>query len=237
MPRIDPDANDVLVLFLNDGPGTHVNTGTAGTSVNWTDYGNPISGVSGLLGDAMYMPSQYISSNHDGAGGSNDTLITPSISLSGWVFLRKYTNYFAEVFNKQYAVNSWSSPFLTFGFQLESSNDGRITLFITFNGILQTGLTTPGSYVMPQGRWCHLGGTFDGTTLKMYINGVLVTSGAYTGTPDYNVGGSRGQWYTGSVPGSGTNQGAPIMVQDIRVANIARPQSYFANIYYNGFLT
>jgi hypothetical protein len=83
-----------------------------------------------------------------------------------------------------------------------------------------------------------LGGTCGGTTLKMYINGVLVISGNYTGTIDYGSS-NRSQWYVGGIPGSNTNQEATIIVQDIMVADIARSQSYLLlytimDLYHNG---
>lgn len=240
MPRIPPDGYDVLVLPLNDSGSTYVNQGTSGAADNWTAYGQPTVGQ-GLLNingstNAIYIPSSFlISSVRNGAGGANDTLVTPNISLSGWVFVRKYPTIPGEVFNKQYFLNGWSNPFLTFGFQFHTTQDGQIDLYITLNGTLQTVLRTPTSYTLPVQRWCHLGGTWDGTTMRMYINGSLATSANYSGTIDYGSSG-RGQWYVGGIPGSSTNQESAIIVQDIRVANIARPQSYFATIYYNGFI-
>lgn len=236
MPRVEPDANDVMVLYFDDGPSTFVNRGTTGAVDNWTAYGSPISGVQGLLGDAVYMPSQYISSNHDGIGGANDRIVSPHVSLSGWVFWRRSTNYAADLMVKQYFLDDWFSPFLTFGFQSHSAND-QMDLYITIGGVLQTVLRTPSSYPIPVGRWFHLGGTWDGTTLRMYINGTPVTSSTPVGVIDYNNSSARGRWFAGAIPGSGTNQGPPAIIQDVRVANIARPQSYFANIYYNGFIT
>jgi hypothetical protein len=237
MSRIAPDSNDVMVLQLNDGPGTHINTGTAGAAANWTDFGSPISGASGPLGDAMYIPSAYLVNARNGCGGANDVLVTPNVSLSGWILLRRYTTYPAEIFNKQYFLNGWSNPFLTFGFQTVSSNDGQCDLYITLGGTLQTQLRTPTAYVLPVGKWCHIGGTWDGATMKFYVNGSLVASSAYSGTIDYGTLGNRGQWYLGGIPGTGTNQDSPIIVQDIRVANVVRPQSYFANIWYNGMFS
>ncbi len=234
MPRIAPDANDVLVLKLEETGPTFVNEGTAGTSVNWTIYGNPITQVPGLLGNAMYVPSSFISPNRDGAGGSNDTVISPNISLSGWIFQRRAVNYFAEVFNKQYFPNTWSHPFLTFGFQMRNTSDGIIELYITLNGTLQV-LRNDATHPLQLGRWSHIGGTWDGTTLRMYINGVNVASTNFSGTIDYGTAGNRGRWYAGGIPGSGTAQDGPFIIQDIRVANVVRPQSYFANIYWNGF--
>ena len=62
----------------------------------------------------------------------------------------------------------------------------------------------------------------------------MSVSSAFSGAIDYGTAGNRGQWYVGGIPGTTTNQDSPIIVQDIRVANVARPQSYFQNIYYNG---
>jgi hypothetical protein len=241
MPRIAPDEHDVLVITLTDDSSTFINYGTAGTPANWSTYGEPLTYATGLLeingkSNAIYIPSSYlVGTVRNGAGGANNILVTPNVSLSGWVFLRRTVNFYAEVFNKQYFLNGWSSPYFTFGFEFTPANNGELGLYITLNGVLQTQLKTPGSYLFPSGRWCHLGGTWDGTTLKMYINGVLVDSRNYTGTIDYGSS-NRGQWYVGGIPGSNVNGDAPIIVQDIRVADIARPQSYFANIYYNGFI-
>ncbi len=234
MARIEPDGNDVLVHFMNDTAGTHINAGTAGSAGNFTDYGSPIFGATGPLGDAIYIPSSYLVNARNGSGGANNVLVTPHVSLSGWVLMRRATNYAAEIFNKQYFLNGWSSPFLTFGFQTHSSNDGQCDLYITLNGTLQTQVRTPAAFPMPIGKWCHIGGTWDGTTVRFYVNGSLSASSNFAGTIDYGTAGNRGQWYVGGIPGSGTNQDSPVIVQDIRVANIARPQSYFANIYYNG---
>jgi hypothetical protein len=233
MVRVAPDANDVLVHFLNDTAGTHSNAGTAGSTGNFTDYGSPVFGCPGPLGDAMYSPSAYLVNARNGTGGANDVLVTPNISLSGWIFMRRGTTYPAEIFNKQYFLNGWTNPFLTFGFQTHTTNDGQCDLYITLNGTLQF-IRTPNTYVIPIGRWSHIGGTWDGSTLKFYINGNLSVSSAFSGVIDFNSASSRGQWYVGGIPGNATNQDPPIIVQDIRVANIARPQSYFQNIYYNG---
>lgn len=234
MARVLPDGNDVMVHQLSGSGPVRTNTGTAGTSGNWIDYGGPISGAQGLLGDALYIPGTLLTSNTDGSGGASDLLVTPNVSLSGWVFCRRYPTGFGEIFNKQYFLNGWSTPFLTFGFQMVNSQDGQTDLYITIAGTLQAALRTPTPFVLPVGRWSHLGGTWDGSNLKMYINGVLVASTVYSGTIDYGTAGNRGQWYVGAIPGGPANQAASIITQDIRIANVARPQSYFANIYYNG---
>ncbi len=234
MARIAPDGYDVMVLQLNETGPTRINSGTLGSSANWTDYGSPVSGATGVLGDAMYIPSAFLVNARNGSGGANDVLVTPNISLSGWVFIRRGPSYAGEIFNKQYFLNGWSSPFLTFGFQTHTAGDGQCDLYITLGGVLQSAVRTPSSFPIPIYKWAHIGGTWDGSTVRFYINGSLAASTAFSGTIDYGTAGNRGQWYVGGIPGSSTNQDGVVIVQDIRVANIVRPQSYFANIYYNG---
>ncbi len=239
MVRVSPDSNDILVHTLSDGPTTFANTGTT-ANADWTAYGAPVAKVPGPIPyngkfNALYIPGSHISNVRNGAGGAVDVVPT-QLSLSGWIFMRRYTSFFAEVFNKQYFLNSWSSPFLSFGFQMQNTNDGSIELYITVNGGLQV-IRSANFHVVPLGRWSHIGGTWDGSTLRLYINGVLVNSSPFTGTITYASVGQRGFWYAGGIPGSSTNQEAPIIVQDVRLANIARPQSYFANIYRQSFLT
>lgn len=234
MVRIAPDGNDVMVLQLNEAGPTRVNTGTLGSSANWTDYGSPVSNAQGLLGDAIYIPSAFLVNARNGSGGANDVLVTPNISLSGWVFIRRGPSYAGEIFNKQYFLNGWSSPFLTFGFQTNSTGDGQCDLYITLGGVLQTQVRTPAAFPMPIYKWTHIGGTWDGTTVRFYVNGSLAASSNFSGTIDYGSAGNRGQWYVGGIPGTSTNADGVVIVQDIRVANITRPQSYFANIYYSG---
>lgn len=239
MVRIAPDANDLLVYLLNDGP-TFVNTGTVGAAGNWTLNGNAIAGAQGLFGQALYVAGTPVINEIDGAGGANNVTTGNAISLSGWVFIKRYSTAAVELFNKQYFLNGWSSPFLTFGFQMVTSNDGQCDLYITTTsgaqggGSLQTQLRTPTPYVLPISRWTHIGGTWDGATMKFYVNGSLVASGAYGNSIDFNVLGNRGQWYCGGIPGTSVNQTGCAIFHDIRVANVVRPQSYFANIYFSG---
>lgn len=235
MPRIPPDNNDVIVHFLNDSGPNHVNLGSGGALAPFNDYGNPISGVPGLIGSAYYLPGQAISPNHDGTGGGPDLLPTPEVSVSGWIFIKRYQGITGEIFHKQYFENGWSNPFTSIGIQLSSSNDGRWVVYVTTAGVLRS-LSISFNYILPQSRWIHVGVTWDGTNLRAYLNGTLVGS-SVPGGGDIDYGSiPRGLWYIGSVPGSSTVNGPSMLVQDMRVANIARPQSYFANIYYNGFI-
>lgn len=64
-----------------------------------------------------------------------------------------------------------------------SGNDDHLTVGF-FNG---TWYTTSG-FVPTVGSWYHVVGTYDGTTLKQYVNGTLDTSRTITATPTANGG-------------------------------------------------
>jgi PKD repeat protein len=62
-----------------------------------------------------------------------------------------------------------------------------------------------GSGALPLNTWTHLAGTYDGATMKFYVNGVLVSSRAQTGaittsTGPLSIGGDAGgQYWNGSI--------------------------------------
>lgn len=237
MARVAPDSNDVFVLLLNDGPGTHINTGTLGSAGNLTDYGSPISGATGVFGsNGYYVVGLANTSSRDGCDGANSVVVSPQISMSGWVFPRKTssTSFFSQLWSKQYVFNNFVAPFVTFGSEMFSDGSGQFNIYITINGS-RSQISSGASYPLQAGRWCHVGGTWDGTTLKSYLNGNLIGTLVPTaGTIDYD-GANTGPWFIGGVPaGSGNNQNGGFIYSDFRVANIARPQSYFANIYFQG---
>jgi len=103
MPRISPDGYDVLVIPLTQGTSTHINDGTAGTAGDFVQFGAPVNNATGLLNinnkrNALYIPgSILISSVRNGAGGANNITASPNVSLSGWVFMRKYPSVAGEI--------------------------------------------------------------------------------------------------------------------------------------------
>jgi hypothetical protein len=51
--------------------------------------------------------------------------------------------------------------------------------------------TTPTGYELTPGAWYQIVGTYDGTTIKLYVNNALINQTAYTGTPASNGAGIR----------------------------------------------
>jgi hypothetical protein len=103
-------------------------------------------------------------------------------------------------------------------------------------------------YLIPIGIWSHIGFTHDGSNIRLYLNGNAVPyySGATQlfplpcAAPSYTDGGTGGfgNWVVGAITATGSaNREEPSAnVQDVRIANVVRPLSYFKKIYAAGAL-
>jgi hypothetical protein len=85
-----------------------------------------------------------------------------------------------------------------------------------FNGTEQYSAATNG---IPLNTWTHLATTYDGTTLKIYVNGAMVSTKSVSGVIQTNSNPLR---IGGNVPYGQYFQG---MIDEVRVYNRALPQS------------
>jgi hypothetical protein len=59
------------------------------------------------------------------------------------------------------------------------------------NGFFDGAWRTTTAYSLSANNWYHIVGTYDGTTIKLYVNNSLVQSTSFTGTPTSSQGGIR----------------------------------------------
>src|SRR5207253_10882404 len=133
------------------------------------------------------------------------------------------------IFAKLYRPDgTWNSPWQSIGLQLESNS--TVTFSVSVGGTL-TFFSSPTSDALLVGTWNLIVAVYDGTTMSLYINGVLVASQAKTGAIDY---GTHGPWSTGASPGAtGTKNG---ILDEIRVANVARNAAWVEAYWKAGML-
>ena len=108
-------------------------------------------------------------------------------SLSTWTI---------EVWHYYTGNNSGSSP--TILTELYPGLTSRINFSLGSNSAtgLQNGFfngawrVTP-AHTLTANNWYHIVGTYDGTTIKLYVNNTLIQSSSYSGTPTSSSGGIR----------------------------------------------
>ncbi len=261
MARILPDKNDQIVWLLNEQTGNYHNTGQLLPGDPSTDLAitNTINrsgcGITSsnciLIPGTSNIPSGS-STTRNYASGANNILINPPISISCWVNLRSYTtNNNTTFIGKEYrnpslTGNTWTVPWHAINISTFTTNGGGdwgCSLGVSSSANVSFIVT---DFPIPLGTWSHIGATYDGTNIRMYLNGCqCISSGnptistvaasalSYTdGTNGY------GPWRVGAITATGsTNKEEPnAQIQDVRIASVVRPLTYFQRIFQAGVL-
>lgn len=251
MPRVPPDANDEIVWKLDEPSAPFVNSGTLApahdlltlSSATYTGLPNPRLQVEGPFGAGSFAvefagsqssaPRSYIS-------GANTYRPAAPVTWSGWIKLHQYDGApNQQWFAKQHTTGTWSGS--TFGSPVIQNRNFASQPEQWVGAFYKSGLVyvTAGpidiTQRIPIGVWNHIGMTYDAVDARMYLNGDLVWITAETSAILYNTTGTSGPYFFGAVPsGSGSPEEPFYSVADWRIANVARPKSYFENIYRQG---
>lgn len=225
MGYLYPDSNDRIVWKLDESASPFLNTGSLGTA-NLTGTGSYSPGQAGKWGNCVRFPNSasYLSS----AAGVGDSIFSGAVTLSCWVYLVGWGGTWASIFYKTYYPSSWLTSFASIGFQMANTFDGSWVAKMTFptnqdRGVL---LSAP-AHRLTLGAWHHIGITVDGTNRKVFLNGQVIFSTPETQYIDVSQG---GLWRMGYEPLCG-GQDFDGYIDDARVANVARPESWFKDIY------
>jgi RHS repeat-associated protein len=198
---------------------------TSGQQNDSTSNGNNSTGVAvtaegsaaGQIGGA----DQFNASNPDHVDLPNIAL-TSAFTLQAWIYPTQYTDY-ARVLNKAFSSNS--SPYLTYGLLFETAASKQIGLAFDHAG---SGVGLVSTETISLNQWTHVVGTYDGTSLKLFINGTLDSSAAASGSIDavstpteigYNSAYTV-QSFTGNI-------------DEVRISSIARSADWIATEYNN----
>jgi hypothetical protein len=162
---------------FNDGSGTNANDasdqnndGTLTTMDPNTDW---VSGKAGNGGALDFDGSDdYVS-----VGQQTALEPTTAVTVSIWIKRSGAQASFAKVL---WNGPNDNDPWGAYGFQFNSTADDDIEWSIT-TGVTDTQVST-GSGTISDGVWQHLVGTYDGSTMRVYLDGVEKNSTVKTGT-------------------------------------------------------
>lgn len=123
-----------------------------------------------IFGNSIAVPRSSGAFNFDGASWAEvqdnaSTDMTTAVSVEAWVYNTGKSN-------GKGIVGKWNYP--NYGSYLLYNNSTN-----SMNFFINDAVGTSGSTSIPTG-WSHFVGTYDKTTIKLYKNGVLVSSSSYT---------------------------------------------------------
>ncbi|MDD4531684.1 MAG: prepilin-type N-terminal cleavage/methylation domain-containing protein [Candidatus Pacebacteria bacterium] len=159
----------------------------------------------------------YGSNDYISLGSKNNLDYLQFLTVEAWVKPLAYNSYGRIVSNQVWSSGTWAlmnsgtTGIIQFG--ISNQNDNRITI----NSISQ----------VPLNQWSHIVGTWDGSTMKIFINGIKESEGLQTGyISSSNV----------ITIGAGNLGGSPFagVIDNIRAYNSAVPASRIKEQYYAG---
>ncbi len=175
------------VVIQSDSEGSSLSNGLVGYWKMDENTGTTIVDSSGNYGLATFgasLPTWVVGKfgsaiQHDGANTfastPNSTVLNISgtqISYGAWVYVTAYP--------------------ATYGIIMQKGSNPGYRIMMRSNGLVQSQIAGQSSYsasALPQSVWNHVFVTYDGTSIKIYINGVLQNNPtAYTGTIGDNSG-------------------------------------------------
>lgn len=221
--EIDPHWANVKCLLHFDDPGNpHVFPDAKGNVWTRADAERPddmkvTSAESRFGGAALLMRTTTGSSSSfvisaPAAGGPYSLGAGNKFSLEGWVYIRSGPNFVSRVSVGE-VLGPSDSAFC--GIRASGAGIGELNFY--------TGLATEHNEVraIPQNAWVHVMLTFDGTTKRTYINGVLQAATVLGAGPFITV---HGYKIGGIIIGSEFVQ--PAYVDEVRfTAGVARPST------------
>ncbi len=152
-------------------------TGTLTNGPNW---------VTGKIGSGI----RFDGSNDYVSVTDNNTLdITSGITLSAWVYPRVISGPGTAVG----LIDKWASSNFSYSLELVESGGNFIPyMALSSDGTSWSGEVDAGSSI-PFNTWSHIEGVYNGTTLKIYVNGVLkgttnYSSGIFSGSSNVSLG-------------------------------------------------
>lgn len=223
-PNVPKDSDDLAVWALDDTSGTTVtNTGSASSS-NLTASGNVTLGGAGPWGRS----GRFYGGIAKGAAS-----VQPAypLTVSCWVHLYGYPDGTPTSYTRLVCrpVNGYSNPYMSFTLTID--NNGLIAAEVN-SASSGTGAAFSVAEPVTLGEWHHVGASYDGTTLRLYLDGTEVGSLSRSVTMGYTSG-TNDVWCLGGNPAA-SEENVKGRMKDVRIAQVARDAAWFRQVYQRG---
>ena len=185
--QYSPPTSGLVSWWRGDGNANDSADGNNGNALNGAGY------AAGVFGSSFTFDGI---DDHVRVPNSANLQITSAITVGAWIYKRS-TGSFDEIISK------WdATPFGQRSYTLSVNPDGRAYFSLSTTGASNDGSAYTTSLV-PLNTWTHLAGAYDGSSVSIYVNGVLdaqtaYTGGIFNGSEDLSIGGVVGGVGVGS---------------------------------------
>ena len=181
-----------------------------------------LAGASGPWGDPCVQLA--------GAGSIQTPLdvVRPTAAITVALWFRQVSLAATRLAVRTYAA-AWGAPFTS------------VSLYVDGSGVLSGAVNVGGAeqsarlagMVARAAQWHHAAVTFDGASVRAYLDGVLLATTAAAGTIDYGADPTLTRWRIGGNPVAG-GEYLTGEVADVRVYDVAQATAWVARAYKRG---
>lgn len=250
MSRLLPDTDDLAVWrldeaaapFVNSTPSTDPNiAGSLSTLQSFSNLGktDPLLRVCGPYGYGSKGVFFTGTSNRASIYGASTFEPQPPITCSMWIKIHKYdTGSVTHGFLRKQKNSSgnYSSTLLLGNGKSTFSDPESVYMYANVNAGTDTECRSSRTKRIPFGVWSHVGFSMTSTEIRVYRDGDLIALS--TGGPFTINYGTHGPWFVGAIPSAGPSYSPSCYaIADVRIAKVARPASWFKDMYAQARLT
>jgi len=165
---ITPQSQEPIAYWnFDEGSGT-IAGDSSGNKNNGNIVNNP-TWVKGIKGNALSFDGN---DDYVDVGNPNTLQLTKDLSIGAWI---KTNSLSGNIYIITKASSSFAQPYYQYSLQMDNNCADKFEFDLGIGGTLKTLCT---SKAVEMGKWFYVVGTYDGTTRRLYINGVEDTSTA-----------------------------------------------------------
>jgi hypothetical protein len=223
-PRLTPvDAHTLARFAFDEAPGATTFVNAIAAAGNLTrDAGTVLPGIGG----GMFGSCVGLNGGARIKSGNGKFEPAAAITVSAWIRPYLYHTYYGRTVSKSSHTATWAAPYSCIEL-CNFDNDETGSAEVRVNSLDGSRALVIPEGVVPLYQWSFVALTYDGTTVRSYVNGVEIANGALTGNIDYH---DSGPWFIGCPP-TLTNQDFKGHVDDFRIEDTARSAAYLLDVY------
>lgn len=184
------DSNTIILLHMNEPlnyVGNFIDSSGLGNHGTCSGSSCPVFGEKGKFGNSVFFSGK----NYIEVKNSPSLSITGPMTLEAWI--------------KPVKFDSYDPIFSSSSYGFERKSGGGIAFWINDGSWKESHSSSD----VPLSEWTHVVGVYDGTNIKIYINGVQSGTATLSGNPipltgniligHNNAGNDPGRWWDGSI--------------------------------------